>query len=95
MTENQCHFCEKTPKHFLLTNGMKVGFCEKCKTYSISKISDIIRREGLTPNRVRERDIWNIVGFQPKEAGMPQYTGDFPLEWKEEAIRLAKIEKNI
>jgi hypothetical protein len=76
-----------------MTNGMKFGFCENCKTYTISKIADIIRRDGLTPDRVRERDLWIIVGFQSKEGGMPQYTGDFPPEWKEEAIRLAKIEK--
>jgi hypothetical protein len=45
----------------------------------------------MTPEKVREKDLWTIVGFQSREDGMPQYTGDFPLEWKEEAIKLANI----
>jgi hypothetical protein len=89
MTENQCHFCDKTPRYFLISNGMKFGFCENCKTYTINKIADIIRRDAVTPERVRKRDLWIIVGFQSKEGGMPQYTGDVPLEWKEEALELS------
>jgi hypothetical protein len=35
----------------------------------------------------------HIAGYKSKEAGLPQYIGDFPLEWKEEAIKLAELYK--
>jgi hypothetical protein len=54
-------------------------------------ISDFspLPRKGLIPDRVLESELWIIVGFQSQERDLPQYTGDFLLEGKVEAIKLA------
>jgi hypothetical protein len=46
MSENECKFCEKTPSYYLEIDGLRAGFCENCKNYTINKIANIIRREG-------------------------------------------------
>lgn len=91
MPESECIFCGRSPRYYLPANRMRFGFCENCKTYAIGKMADRIHRDNLTPDEAREEGLWIVVGYKSKEGGLPQYTGDFPLEWKEEAIKLAKL----